>query len=88
MFVMRERKRASEKESLMKFNVDYCISKRIRFIFIMMIFFINIINCVIFKLVNFKNCNKRINMDFCWVLIFNEELNVGNVNEILECLCM
>lgn len=53
-----------------------------------MIFFINIINCVIFKLVNFKDCNKRINMDFCWVLIFNEELNVGNVNEILECLCM
>lgn len=84
----RERERVSERESLMKSNVDHCTSRRIRFTTTMMILLTNIINCAIFKLANFKNCNKRINMDFCWVLIFNEELNAGNANEILECLCM
>lgn len=64
---VRERKRArvSELESLMKSKVDHCTSKKTRFTTPMMILLTNIINCAIFKLANFKNCNKRINMDFC-----------------------
>lgn len=64
---VRERKRArvSELESLMKSKVDHCTSKKTRFTTTKMILLTNIINCAIFKLANFKNCNKRINMDFC-----------------------
>lgn len=64
---VRERKRArvSERESLMKSRVDHCTSKKTRFTTTKMILLTNIINCAIFKLANFKNCNKRINMDFC-----------------------
>lgn len=61
----RERARACERESLMKSNVDHCTSKKTRFATTKMILLTNIINCAIFKLANFKNCNKRINMDFC-----------------------
>lgn len=64
---VRERKRArvSELESLMKSKVDHCTSKKTRFTTTKMILLTNIINCAIFKLANFKNCNKRIKMDFC-----------------------
>lgn len=60
-----EREKESERESLMKSNVDHCTSKKTRFTTTKMILLTNIINCAIFKLANFKNCNKRINMDFC-----------------------
>lgn len=62
---VRERTRVSERESLMKSKVDHCTSKKTRFTTTKMILLTNIINCAIFKLANFKNCNKRINMDFC-----------------------
>lgn len=61
----RKRPRVSERESLMKSRVDHCTSKKTRFTTTKMILLTNIINCAIFKLANFKNCNKRINMDFC-----------------------
>lgn len=60
-----EREKESERELLMKSKVDHCTSKRTRFTTTKMILLTNIINCAIFKLANFKNCNKRINMDFC-----------------------
>lgn len=60
-----EREKESERELLMKSKVDHCTSKKTRFTTTKMILLTNIINCAIFKLANFKNCNKRINMDFC-----------------------
>lgn len=61
-----EREKESERERIVnEIQVDHCTSKKTRFTTTKMILLTNIINCAIFKLANFKNCNKRIKMDFC-----------------------